>query len=220
MRAQAALLSTILCLYPYLFLLLLFFFRILSFFLFFPTASNNRVLPRTLTEALLRKALLFEPWNPTSWFSFYYYCYIYISLFCHPYRSGAVNFSFKIQYCYSYRLTTISFRSSCNFLNKVYTFTITVSSRLCHLQFCRIHQFALPDNKHGQDSGDPTNKSTKRLPPNLGQHMIAMHTLTRYRCMLNKTRNWYILLLSLLHILSTKILSLVFSFPFFSSFFK
>jgi len=49
---------------------------IFSFFLI-SEASNNRVLSRTLDEALLRKALLLEPSNPTSSFYFCYYCYIY-----------------------------------------------------------------------------------------------------------------------------------------------
>ena len=46
---------------------------------------------------------------------------------CRPYRSGTTNLTYKIQYCYSYRLMTthnghsrsISFRSSCDFLNYI-----------------------------------------------------------------------------------------------------
>ena len=39
---------------------------------------------------------------------------------------------------------SISFRFSCNFLDTLHSSTITVSSRLCHLQFCRNHQLASP----------------------------------------------------------------------------
>jgi len=42
---------------------------------------------------------------------------------------------------------SISFRFSCNFLDTLHSSTITVSSKLCHLQFCRNHQFSSPDNK-------------------------------------------------------------------------
>ena len=81
----------------------------------------------------------------------------YIFLECHPYRPGTVNSPLQIQYHYSCRLMTthnghsrsISYRFSCNFLDTLHSSTITVSSRLCHLQFCRNHQFSSPDNKHG-----------------------------------------------------------------------
>jgi hypothetical protein len=64
---------------------------------------------------------------------------------------------------------SINFRSSCDLLNKFYSSIITAPSRLCHMQFYRKRsQYASPDNKHGQDSGDLTNNLIMRLPSQLG----------------------------------------------------
>ena len=101
-----------------------------------------------------------------------HYIYIFF-LECHSYRSETVNSPFKIQYRYSCRLMIthnghsrpISFRFFCNFLDTLHSSTITVSSRLCHLQFCRNHQISSPDNKHGQDSAtSPTSYQKAFIP--------------------------------------------------------
>ena len=92
--------------------------------------------------------------------SIYIFCYYWYIIYISPISLRNCQFPLQIQYRYSCRLMTthnghsrsISYRFSCNFLDTLHSFTITVSSRLCHLQFYRNHQLSSPDNRHGQDS--------------------------------------------------------------------
>ena len=91
---------------------------------------------------------------------YYWYIYYTYSFLSVTHIAQELSIPPRTQYRYSCRLMithnghsrSISLRFSCNFLDTLHSFTITVSSRLCHLQFCRNHQFSSPDNKHGQDS--------------------------------------------------------------------
>ena len=132
---------------------------LLIFFLFFPLLfflSSFRQ-PQTIAsflgpdlgDALLRKALHLEPSNKTSSFYFCYYCYIHIVLFVTHIVQEPSPTKFNIATLIAWwpHITATAdpnFRASCDFLNKFYSFTITVSSRFCNLQFCRNHQLASP----------------------------------------------------------------------------
>ena len=154
------------------------FFFLFSIFLFhfFPSSRQPQ------TFAFFpgpRNTLLLAPSNPARSIYFFALTVIYIFLWFVTHIDKEPSISYRLMITHNGHSRTISFRSSCDYLNKFYSSTITAPSRLCHLQFYR------PNNKHGQDSGDFTTSYQSDLHPNLGPH-IAMHTLTRYQCMLNK----------------------------------
>ena len=133
------------------------FFLLYYFFFSFPTASNNRPWRRSTPEITPSWALEHSKLILFSLLLLYIFVFVY-----HPYPSGTVNFPNKIKFIippwcrHNGNSRSISFRSSYDFLNKIYSSTITAPSRLCHLQFYRNRQYTSPDNKHGQDSGDFT----------------------------------------------------------------
>ena len=132
---------------PFIFSILYFPFPFSSFF---PTAPNIRVLPWS-PECTPSCSL-----EPSKINLFFALTVIYIFLWSVTHIDKEPSISYRLMITHNGHSRTISFRSSCDYLNKFYSSTITAPSRLCHLQFYRNRQYTSPVNKHGQDSGDFT----------------------------------------------------------------
>ena len=131
---------------------LLFIYFLHYFSYFFPTASNNRVLPWTLDDAGKHSLLSLRTQQAHSIFFFAITDINILFLECHSYRSGTVDSPYKTQYYYSCRRMTthnghsrsISFRFSCNFLDTLHSSTITVPSDLAIYNFAGTTNFPHP----------------------------------------------------------------------------